>query len=305
MTISQLESSAIGLKHLWLEITRRCNLRCLHCYANSSPYIPLREAITTPQWIKVIREAYEEGCRNIQFIGGEPILHPDLELFLRTAKSLGYEFIEVYTNGTCHPSKWLGLFVELEVKLAISFYSTNPEVHDAITGVNGSYHRTLRGIDSALAAGLQVRVGIIQISQTDEEIKSAIEFLKLRGVANIGADRVRHVGRADSDNSYTSLTKQLEQLCGKCFDGNLCVTATGQTYPCIMSRAWPLGDIRDSLKSVINSRQLTDFRQSQLSFIAVDKRVAKSADCSPDDCPTPCDPDPPWCRPYCNPCMPM
>jgi uncharacterized radical SAM superfamily Fe-S cluster-containing enzyme len=46
----------------------------------------------------VIDEAYDAGCRQLQFIGGEPTLHPSLDSFIRHAAEKGYEFIEVFTN---------------------------------------------------------------------------------------------------------------------------------------------------------------------------------------------------------------
>ena len=298
---AQIENNEIRLRHLWLEITKKCNLRCEHCYVGAGSHLPLLEDMTIRQWVKVINEGYEEGCRSIQFIGGEPILHPDLDILLRTARTLGYEAIEVYTNGTCHPSKWLDLFVELRVNVAFSFYATKPEIHDEITGVQGSYQLTLKGIDLALAAGLRVRVGIIQISQTDEEIELTLELLKLRGVTNVGFDRMRHIGRADNDGAYTPPLKQLGELCGQCSNGKLVVTTTGQTYPCIMARAWPLGSIENGLKSVIHSQQLAIFRKNQLDLmVAKGNMVIKNCPSDPPKC-KPSNPPPPGCKPYCKP----
>jgi radical SAM protein with 4Fe4S-binding SPASM domain len=250
------------------------------------------QGLKTPYWVEVLREAQGEGCKSIQFIGGEPLLHPGLEVLLQTAWSLRYENIEIFTNGTCLTSKWLALFTELQVKVAFSFYHTSPEAHDEITGVKGSYFRTLKSIDLALEAGLPVRVGIIQITQTHEEVEQVKEFLKARGVSNVGVDRMRRVGRADKDGTHATPFNQLEELCGACHNGNLCVTATGEVYPCIMARSWPVGNIlRDSLHHVIHGQQLAKFRYLQREFLA--NRPAAS--CNPDD---DCNP---YCRPNCNP----
>lgn len=280
-----------ALHHLWLELTRRCNLQCVHCYASAGPYLPLLEGLTATHWVGVLRNARNEGCKSVQFIGGEPLLHPNLEYLLRTARSLGYENIEVFTNGARTTPHWVELFAELHVKLAFSFYDLNPEAHDAITGVKGSYFRTLRAIDLALAAGLQVRVGIIQITQTDDDIQRLKEFLKARGVSNVGVDRMRRIGRADNNAAHAEPFKQLEELCGACHDGKLCVTATGEAYPCIMAREWSVGNIlRDGWSNVVHGQQLTNFRQLQRQFLA--DRV--TASCKPDDCN-------PYCNPNCNP----
>jgi MoaA/NifB/PqqE/SkfB family radical SAM enzyme len=63
--------------------------------------------MTTADWIRVLQEGRDENCKSVQFIGGEPLLHPDLELLMRTAKSLSYENVEVFTNGTLLTSRFL------------------------------------------------------------------------------------------------------------------------------------------------------------------------------------------------------
>ena len=85
---------------LFLEITSKCNLQCIHCYANSGPELPMTLGMTRDKWRKVLRDASNLGCQRVQFIGGEPTIHPDLLELIAEANGLGYQVIEVYTNGT-------------------------------------------------------------------------------------------------------------------------------------------------------------------------------------------------------------
>src|SRR5687767_9735901 len=89
-----------GLDFLWLEITLRCNLRCTHCYAESGPGNALSYGADAADWRKTMTQAFHAGCRQVQFIGGEPTLHPSLAELITDARNLGYEFVEVFTNGT-------------------------------------------------------------------------------------------------------------------------------------------------------------------------------------------------------------
>lgn len=280
----------LPLRHLWLELTRKCNLKCVHCYANSGPDLPLSDGLTTSDWLELLESAREQGCSSVQFIGGEPLLHPDLKALLRRASSLEYEDIEVFTNATRITSDWASLFAELDIKVALSFYSTRQEEHEAITTVPGSFRRTIRGIDLALAAKLKVRVGIIQVSQSDEEVERAKELLASRGVTEVRVDRVRGVGRAEQTVSFSSPKQQLTELCGACSDGKLCVTSSGDSYPCIMARAWRLGDARDGLGPMLHGQELATFRVEQQRHYA----EAIVASCGPDNCG-------PYCRPNCGP----
>jgi pyruvate-formate lyase-activating enzyme len=285
------------LRHMWLELTKRCNLRCVHCYASAGTGVPLKEVMTTSEWIRVLQEGRNENCKSVQFIGGEPLLHPDLELLMRTAKSLGYENVEVFTNGTLLTPRFLQTCAELGINLAFSFYGSDPETHDSITDRKGSYHRTLKAIDSALERGLSVRVGIIQINQSEEEIERTKMFLKSRGVVSIGVDRMRRVGRADANGSYQHPEAQLQELCGACSNGKLCVTATGICYPCIMARSWPVGDVRNGLWGVVQGQALSTFREKQQAFL---RNAFLGHTCYPEACRpdwTGCDPD--VCIPQC------
>src|SRR5438045_3225579 len=78
-------STEPGLRFLWLELTGRCNLHCVHCYADSSP-TSNHGTMTTHDWEVVLDQAQELGVRKVQFIGGEPTLHPGFrELVIRAS----------------------------------------------------------------------------------------------------------------------------------------------------------------------------------------------------------------------------
>src|SRR5215210_6144823 len=89
-----------NLEFLWLELTNRCNLQCVHCYAESHPHSGDRDLLTTRDYESIMSQAYALGCRNIQFIGGEPQLNRDFLQLVIKAKTIGFEFIEVFSNLT-------------------------------------------------------------------------------------------------------------------------------------------------------------------------------------------------------------
>lgn len=81
---------------LWLELTGKCQLECVHCYAESSP-TGTHGTMTAADWRRVIAEAASMGVRTVQFIGGEPTLHPSLAELIDYAllRDLG---VEVFTD---------------------------------------------------------------------------------------------------------------------------------------------------------------------------------------------------------------
>jgi molybdenum cofactor biosynthesis enzyme MoaA len=86
----------VPLGFLWLEITGRCQLECVHCYAASGPGRS-HGIMTEWDWCRVIDQAAALGVRMVQFIGGEPTLHPGLPALMERALAGGMT-VEVYTN---------------------------------------------------------------------------------------------------------------------------------------------------------------------------------------------------------------
>jgi MoaA/NifB/PqqE/SkfB family radical SAM enzyme len=315
-------SALTDLRFLWLEITGKCNLFCAHCYAESGPQSELYGDMAYGDWTRVIDEAAELGCRRVQFIGGEPTMHPRLEDLLDHTNQRGFAFIEVYTNATRLGKKLLGCFQRRGVHVATSFYSDDPVVHEQVTRGEGSWERTVHGIESVLAAGLPIRVGVIETEGTVGHGPRAVDFLRTLGVHNVRVDRARGVGRGRLENPVAE-GERYEELCGQCWKGKLCVTSSGEAFPCVFARATGLGDVRSGLASILRTQKLTAFRlkvralndsssmchpsdhgpepaASGLSGFVSSSRSMYSPECNPDHCnPTaPCNPD------HCNPTVP-
>lgn len=129
----QRDPSENPLRFVWLEITSKCNLRCIHCYADSGPQGRSGQ-VSTERWLSVIKEAAELGVGSVQFIGGEPTIHPDFETLVlaATGNDLG---VEVFTNLTHVQERTWSLFREAGVSLATSFYSASSASH--VVGARG------------------------------------------------------------------------------------------------------------------------------------------------------------------------
>ena len=105
-------------------------------------------------------------------------MHPRLDDLVDYANHQGFEFIEVFTNATRLCKELLGCFQRNGVHVATSFYSDDPVVHEHVTQGKGSWQRTVNGIETVLAAGLPIRVGVIDTELNRGHGPRAIEFLK-------------------------------------------------------------------------------------------------------------------------------
>ncbi len=280
------------LEYLWLEITTRCNLNCIHCYAESGPRQNSAETLSLDDWCLALREAARLGCRQVQFIGGEPTLHPDLPRLISQARSLGFEFVEVYTNGTLFNTSVKNVFLHHRVALAFSVYSDEAASHEAVTLRSGSFQKTMESIRWAMDQQLPVRAGIVEMDANRARMDSTKRHLHEIGVRQVRHDRMRGIGRGSSSHAVDTL----DELCGSCVKDRLCLTATGAIYPCVFSRSRPVGSLKDGLAAALIGKQMSRFRndmaQVQHSKTKRYSMLNERADdlCIPDAPPVPCDP---------------
>jgi MoaA/NifB/PqqE/SkfB family radical SAM enzyme len=230
------EKGGQPVSFLWAEITGKCNLRCVHCYAESSP-TGSHGRLTAEQWKVLISEAKDLGTETVQFIGGEPTVHPQFPELVRHAASEGLS-IEVYTNLVRMRLATWELFEACSVSVATSFYSVDPGTHNRITSRN-SQHRTLGNIKEALRRGLPLRVGIVQVLP-NQNVSATVEMLKSLGIEAVGVDVMRGVGRGAIGNQPD---RPVDALCGSCGSTNAAIDPEGWVYPCVFSRWLKVGNV--------------------------------------------------------------
>ncbi|MEQ9186336.1 MAG: radical SAM protein [Cryomorphaceae bacterium] len=248
----------------WLELTEKCNLACAHCYVSSSPAKPLHAKMQSADWIKVMTELKAKGCDSIQFIGGEPFIHPALPTFLEKAHQLGFGRVEVFSNLTHHAKiDWADLKAK-GVRLATSFYSRNSTVHASIVRNDRAFNLLLFNLLEALRYSVPLRIEITDLGLPNQDIAGTLNFLHHLGIsrANVKVNRLQSNGRARSIGVPEGALK--DDLCGQCWKGKLCFTNTGTVFPCIMARSYPVGNaLQDGgLSALLGSHTLDETRSS-------------------------------------------
>jgi MoaA/NifB/PqqE/SkfB family radical SAM enzyme len=237
-----------GFGQLFVELTARCNERCVHCYADSSP--EREEALDEATLLQVLEDGRALGFPRVQLTGGDPLISPLCALAAERARALGYPQIEVYTNGLALGERLLEQLAAQQVAFAFSFYSADPAVHDAITRTPGSQRRTLSAIERVLAAGSPTRVSIIAMDQNHEQLDATRALVRGLGVAEdaIHVDVQRSVGRGlmtitPKTSGITGAIGGHRQEAEWPFEGRAAVSYDGTVFPCIFSRAFPLGSV--------------------------------------------------------------
>ncbi|HSI03823.1 MAG TPA: radical SAM protein [Myxococcota bacterium] len=233
-----------GFDTLFIELTGRCNERCLHCYADSSPEVTT--ALDRATCETLLDDAVSLRFRRVQLTGGDPLLCSFLpELVDAADPSLT---VEIYTNGLALKDELLAKLSRRRPAFAFSFYSHDAAHHDAITRTPGSQARTRAAIARALAAGHAVRVSIIVMRENADDVAATIAMLEAMGVTDVSVAGTHAAGRGDywDGKVERASSAHLPRPPDNDSDrprGRLCVTAAGEVTPCIFNRKDVLGRV--------------------------------------------------------------
>ena len=157
-----------------LELTRRCNLRCLHCYLGPQDAVAGdgRSEMTTEQVLAILEQVIAAGCLGLLITGGEPLLRRDFAEIYRRAKLAGLD-VTVFSNGTVVTDGVVKLFQDLPPRVVeVSLYGATAETYERISGVRGSYRRCLDGIGRLLDGGVRLSLKTMLMTLNSHELEA-------------------------------------------------------------------------------------------------------------------------------------
>ena len=135
-------------------ITRRCNLKCVHCYAHAKD-IPFDNELTTDQGKELIDDLAAFGSPVMLFSGGEPLVRKDLPQLAAYAVEKGMRAV-ISTNGTLITPKMARTLKEIGLSYVGISLDGMKEINDRFRGVSGAFRSALEGIKNSQDAGIKV-----------------------------------------------------------------------------------------------------------------------------------------------------
>ena len=148
-----------------LDLTYRCNERCVHCYLDHHDH----GEMTTAEIKHLLKEMAEAGVFILTLSGGEIFLRKDFFEILEYARELMF-CVKLKTNAVLIREREAQRLRELGVEsIQVSIYSHRPEVHDAITLIPGSLKRSLDAIRFLKSQGLKVLIANVLMTQNRQD----------------------------------------------------------------------------------------------------------------------------------------
>jgi len=189
--------------------TRRCNLRCLHCYSSSKP-AHYSDELTTAQAKQLLSELVEANSPVVLFSGGEPLLRGDLFELLVEAKRVGLRTV-LSSNGTLIDSETAGQLAGAGVSYVGISIDGDEQFHDSFRQVKGSFKAALAGIENCKKAGIKTGLRFTITKANADQIPVVFDIAAKAGVRRICFYHLIMSGRAKELDGQSVAPEQTRQ----------------------------------------------------------------------------------------------
>ena len=194
----QLQKNDLYL--LAINITKRCNLACEHCYLDADTLKNgLNNELSLTEVTTVLDEVASRGKKTMVVLtGGEPLARTDLEDMIQHGTELGLSMV-VGTNGTLLTSRRVASLKSAgALGVGISVDSLQQAQHDKFRGLNGSWEKTFKGIQHCREQSLSFQIHFTVTRNNYTELNDIIQFSHENGARVLNLFFLICTGRAES-----------------------------------------------------------------------------------------------------------
>jgi radical SAM protein with 4Fe4S-binding SPASM domain len=209
-----------------IAVTYRCNNRCMFCYACCNEAKGDGSEVSLEQ-VKHIISIFKERAKIpfFSFTGGEPLIRKDLEQMIRFAVKQGLR-VNLITNATLvTPKRARSLFRAGLRTAQVSVESHEEHIHDRLSGVPGSFRKTLLGIEQLQKAGISVQTNTTVNSINAACIEKLPAFLKQHAIKRFSMNLFIPAGRGLDHHElffpYSRIADVIEKVRKEAIKNNL------------------------------------------------------------------------------------
>lgn len=173
--------------------TKRCNLKCVHCYAHAVDPEGVDE-INTEQGKAIIDDLAAYGAPVMLFSGGEPLVRKDLVELASYATSKGMRAV-ISTNGTLITKEKARELKNVGLSYVGISLDGGEEIHDKFRKVPGSFKKALQGVENCMAEGLKVGLRFTINKRNHGEVPTLFKIVREMDVPRICFYHLVYSGR--------------------------------------------------------------------------------------------------------------
>ncbi len=195
-------------------ITKRCNLKCIHCYAHAKA-TPADNELTTDEGKALIDDLAAFGAPVILFSGGEPLMRKDLPDLAEYAVSKGMRAV-ISTNGTLITPEIAKTLKEIGLSYVGISLDGMEKTHDHFRGQKGSFQSSLEGIRNCQAVGIKVGLRFTMNQINAKDIPAIFNLLEEMDIPRVCFYHLVYAGRGsklvEEDLSHKASRKVLDMI---------------------------------------------------------------------------------------------
>jgi 12,18-didecarboxysiroheme deacetylase len=195
-------------------MTRRCNLKCVHCYS-SSQNIQYKNELSTDEGKKLIADLAAFKSPVILFSGGEPLMREDLPDLVRFAVDQGMRAV-ISTNGTLLTKKTAATLKKIGISYAGVSLDGMKNTHDQFRGVAGAFDMTLKGIRTCRDEGIKVGIRFTINKKNFSDIPALFDLIEKEDIPRACFYHLVYSGRGskliDEDVSHEETRKVVDLI---------------------------------------------------------------------------------------------
>ncbi len=164
------------------EVTKGCNLRCVHCRATATELASPND-LPTAQCLNIIDQIAALSNPILVLSGGEPLYRSDIFQLARYATEKGLR-VALATNGTLVTKEVAVQIVEAGIKrVCISLDGANADTHDSFRGIPGSFDAAIYGLRNLKALGMPLQINMTIARHNADELPKMLDLVR-----NLGAE---------------------------------------------------------------------------------------------------------------------
>ena len=195
-------------------ITRACNLKCVHCYAHATDQVATRE-LTTKEGMSLIDDLAAFGAPVLLFSGGEPLVRKDLPELAAYAVQKGMRAV-ISTNGTLITRQMARTLKEIGLSyVGISLDGMEP-INDKFRGVKGAFAKAMQGITHCQEEGIKVGLRFTINKRNVQEIPGIFDLLEEKDIPRVCFYHLVYAGRGsdlvEEDLSHEETRKAVDLI---------------------------------------------------------------------------------------------
>jgi len=165
---------------IFWEVTKGCNLRCIHCRATVSGLHSSLDLPTTKA-LNIIKQVSQSYLPILVLSGGEPLFRRDIYELARYARECGLR-VALATNGTLVDQEVAKKIVDAGVRrVSISLDGADAATHDVFRGIPGAFEAALRGLRNLTELGMSVQINMTIARHNAHQLPAVLELARKLG----------------------------------------------------------------------------------------------------------------------------